>query len=45
MSEFNKTRQIINRLGKFNTVQRLMKSAKRLKTLPNKLPKLKTEFN
>jgi len=42
MTEFNRTRQIINRLGKFNRVQRLMKSPKRHKTLPNKLPKLKT---
>lgn len=41
---FNKTRQILNRLNRFGAVQRLMGKSQRSKTMPSKLPRLKTEF-
>ncbi len=40
--DFNKTRQLLNRMKRFGTVQRLMNKSIRSKTMPSKLPRLKT---
>lgn len=42
LKDFYKTRQILERLGKFNLINKLMQNPKRSKTMPNKLPQLFT---